>query len=303
MSLGSEADLEEESVRPSASLAALKLVRKRKHFGAALQLSATDAQELFSSAQCECRPFRDPHFDLRRHEVDVGVQAAPPTRHAAAQAKGGLARSSAAQTQPRENEAPPDALRGDAVRAFLGRAVPFYESALQQNEVFDVFEDDFSGLGDDDAGGGGGGGKGDHHSISESQSFTDLAFSKGRTVSCIGWLPGRKNMVAVSCTDLLSFEDRLQLDGVARTSAVLVWSFADAIHPQYVLEAPSDVCSFQFNPLHPSVVVGGLYNGQVVQWDVSGVQDQARRRRRVTSPALAPAKPPPPTPPLDPSER
>lgn len=268
----------EESVAPSDELVALKLVKKRKHFGAPLQLSDKDSQELFTSAQCECRPFRDPNFDLRRMELDAGVQAVPPSRDAASQAKGGLSKNSNAQTQPREGEVPPDALRSDDMRAFLGRAVPYYEAALQQNECFDVFEDDFSGLGEDDNAPGG---KGDL-SISESQSFTDLAYSKGRTVSCIGWVPGRKDMVAVSCTDLLSFEERLELDGVVRTSAVLVWAFADAIHPQFVLEAPSDVYSFQFNPAMPSVVVGGLYNGQVVQWDVSGVQDQARACTRGT---------------------
>ena len=117
-------------------------------------------------------------------------------------------------------------------------------------------------------------------SITETQSFTDLAYSKGRTVSCIDWLPGRKGMVAVSCTDLLSFEERLELDGVVRSSAILVWSFADAIHPQYVLEAPSDIYSFRFNPLHPNIAVGGLYNGQVLQWDVSAAQELVGKKEK-----------------------
>ena len=74
------------------------------------------------------------------------------------------------------------------------------------------------------------GGKGDL-SITETQSFTDLAYSKGRTVSCIDWLPGRKGMVAVSCTDLLSFEERLELDGCVRTSAILARSARPASQP------------------------------------------------------------------------
>ena len=57
-----------------------------------------------------------------------------------------------------------------------------------------------------------------------------------------------------------------------------MWSFADAIHPQYVLEAPSDIYSFRFNATHSALVVGGLYNGQVVQWDVSSVQEQVGKK-------------------------
>ena len=47
------------------------------------------------------------------------------------------------------------------------------------------------------------------------------------------------------------------------TSAILVWSFQEPIHPQFVLEAPFDVFSFGFNPSKPEFVTGGLHNGQV----------------------------------------
>ena len=64
-------------------------------------------QELWTSAQSECRPFRDPNFDLRRLELEAAVQAALPTADVATQAKGGLKRTGAVQTQPREGEACP----------------------------------------------------------------------------------------------------------------------------------------------------------------------------------------------------
>ena len=62
------------------------------------------------------------------------------------------------------------------------------DDALQQNEVTNIFEDDFAFLGDDD----GGNGNRKENTISEYQSFTDLQHSKGRIVSAIHWLPHRK---------------------------------------------------------------------------------------------------------------
>lgn len=62
------------------------------------------------------------------------------------------------------------------------------DDALQQNEVTNIFEDDFAFLGDDD----GGNGNRKENTISEYQSFTDLQHSKGRVVSAIHWLPHRK---------------------------------------------------------------------------------------------------------------
>lgn len=60
--------------------------------------------------------------------------------------------------------------------------------ALQQNEVTNIFEDDFAFLGDDDSGTG----NRKENTISEYQSFTDLQHSKGKAVSAIHWLPHRK---------------------------------------------------------------------------------------------------------------
>ena len=65
---------------------------------------------------------------------------------------------------------------------------PRCDEALQQNEVTNIFEDDFAFLGDDDSGTG----NRKENTISEYQSFTDLQHSKGKAVSAIHWLPHRK---------------------------------------------------------------------------------------------------------------
>ncbi|KAF5836394.1 hypothetical protein DUNSADRAFT_5963 [Dunaliella salina] len=36
----------------------------------------------------------------------------------------------------------------------------------------------------------------------------------------------------------------------------------DPIHPEYVLQAPFEVFSFQYNPSNPDIIAGGCYNGQ-----------------------------------------
>lgn len=62
------------------------------------------------------------------------------------------------------------------------------EAALLENEVVDVMADELEGLGEE---GGEGGGRRDR-AISEVQSCSELQYSKGRVISAVQWLPGRK---------------------------------------------------------------------------------------------------------------
>ena len=64
------------------------------------------------------------------------------------------------------------------------------EAALLENEVVDVMADELEGLGEE---GGEGGGRRDR-AISEVQSCSELQYSKGRVISAVQWLPGRKVM-------------------------------------------------------------------------------------------------------------
>ena len=68
----------------------------------------------------------------------------------------------------------------------------------------------------------------------EYQSFTDLQFSKDKMITCIQWHPTIKGVVATSVAEKLSFDQRI--DNAAKVimtpSLILIWSFADPIHPQ-----------------------------------------------------------------------
>jgi len=150
------------------------------------------------------------------------------------------------------------------------------EEALQQNEAFDIFENEFAALADDDSAPG----NKSENVITEYQSFTDLTYSKGKLVSCIDWMTVRKGEVAVACSEPLSFEERVEASGRMQPSAILIWNFIDPIHPQYVLESPMDVFCFQFNPVNQNLVAAGLLNGQVVLWDTSSMQEQVRKKEK-----------------------
>jgi dynein intermediate chain 3, axonemal len=108
------------------------------------------------------------------------------------------------------------------------------ERAIQQNEIVDIFCDDYLGMGEDepilD--------RGHHTMLQEYQSFTDLKNSKNHCISCIDWHPTQKGIVAVSCISRYSYEDRVDMGCNIRPKAslILVWSFQDPIHPQVLVE-------------------------------------------------------------------
>eukprot|EP00003_Mantamonas_plastica_P023996 TRINITY_DN440_c1_g1_i1.p1 TRINITY_DN440_c1_g1~~TRINITY_DN440_c1_g1_i1.p1 ORF type:complete len:633 (-),score=221.70 TRINITY_DN440_c1_g1_i1:15-1913(-) len=81
-------------------------------------------------------------------------------------------------------------------------------------------------------------------------------------------------MVAVACTEKKTLERRIEDSGSVQSSYILVWNFADPIHPQYVLEAPGELSTFKINPNNPEIVVGGMMSGQVVYWELSTTESQ-----------------------------
>ena len=145
-----------------------------------------------------------------------------------------------------------------------------------QNEITNIFRDDLSSLNDEADGGGGGSRK--ETLVSEAQSFTHLTYSKNKVVSAIQWLPHRKGVVAVACTEAQSHAERVARMGRTAPAHILLWNFRDPIHPELVLQSPWEVFSFQFNPLQPDLLTGGCYNGQVVLWDLSSEADRLSRR-------------------------
>ena len=156
---------------------------------------------------------------------------------------------------------------------FLKSASRKIEESLQQNEVVDIFRGDFSSLVDEETVSFG---NRSENSLPELRTFTDLKYSKNKILKCIDWHPRSKKIVAVSCAENVSFDERVKNSGRAVDAYVLVWNFQDLIHPQLVLQSPLEVQCFRFNPTAPHLIAGGTISGQVVLWDISESMEKLR---------------------------
>ena len=278
-SLGSEIEILEARTVQTRERISVSFARSRKEFNQSLEFTDKDAQELWNGSQMECRPYKDVKFDLQRVQFDAGCQSMGNKEHKEVQAT----------RQPLLNKSTQYCARSIGTAAnlmsvmespgfsnFLNGIGALCDDALQQNEVMDIFEDDFAALADEDSAPG----NRSEAAISEYQSFTHLTYSKNKLVSSIDWLPNRRGIVAVATTEPLSFDERIERAGRVTTSAILIWNFKDPIHPQCVLESPSDIMCFRFNEQHPELVAGGMYNGQVVLWDTSPAAGRTGAGRR-----------------------
>ena len=278
-SLGSEAEIVEEAIHKTRDPYVLAMVRKRREFGAAYKFSDRDAQEDPNLTQNDCRPYKDPNFELRRKELSVGVQAIPESADAKAQTTWFRPMNKALQydyisMKPREAV---DLLDSAAMRAFLVDIKPQLDDALQQNETVDIFADDFAELAEDEATLGN---KNDTE-LKELQSYYHLEYCGSRKLTFIQWQPREKGVVAVSGARNMSFDDRVAVSGKVNTGYILLWNQADPINPQYVLEAPGDIYCFRFCPSDQDLIIGGLESGQVAVWNLVQARTAAREAKQL----------------------
>ncbi|CAH1773609.1 unnamed protein product [Owenia fusiformis] len=278
ISYGSEKEIAEEAVVETRKPISISVKRLRREFGAPVKFTDRNVADA-KDGYIECTPYEDKTPDVKKVELTKSIQAVPQFIDQGCQTTWRHPRNAEVQYYPREfneeelkveNENP-------KVGEFLKSVAPRFQLALQQNEIMDVFADDWNQLGDDDSGFGS---KADNH-LKEYQSFTDLQFSKDKTITCIDWHPTIKGIVAVSASEKISFDDRIDnAEKIIMTpSLILIWSFADPIHPQLLLEAPDDIYSFKFCNTDPNIIAGGCMNGQLVLWDISQHIDRLKAPR------------------------
>uniref|UniRef100_A0A8C7FYT7 Dynein axonemal intermediate chain 3 n=1 Tax=Oncorhynchus kisutch TaxID=8019 RepID=A0A8C7FYT7_ONCKI len=276
ISLGSEQEIEEESVTDSRPR--YRISRVRREFGSPIFFSDRNAMET-KDGFIECTPYQDKNFSLKQMERHTGVQTIPNLKSSSTQTQWTYPRSMCTQYEPREfsEEKKENCLQSEKLKNFVNSVASRFEMAIQQNEIMDVFFDDWKALSEEDSGYGR---KADPH-LKEYQSFTDLHFSKEKTISNINWHPTINGVIAVAVTERLSFEDRINGSTklLLNPSLILFWSFSDPINPQLLLECPDDVFSFEFCPSDPNIIVGGCMNGQVVLWDISTHVEQLQGTR------------------------
>lgn len=278
ISFGSEQEVMDEMVpvRPKISLT---VGRKRHEFGAPVEFSdRIDSEEKLPDS-INCTAYEDETFTLMKKELDKGVQHVPELTNIVTQTNWPCPRNANVQYSPRSNpdEVNEEIMVSEDMLDFFQNVMPRFELALQQNATLDIFTNDYTNLGEEDKSFGS---KSDNH-LKEYQSFTDLQFSKNKTISFIQWHPTIKGLIAVSCMEHMSFYQRV--DSLSKClmtrSLILIWSFADPIHPLLLLEAPDDIVCFQFNPVEPDLICGGCINGQIVMWDISKYSDLMKNHR------------------------
>ncbi|XP_042318126.1 dynein axonemal intermediate chain 3 isoform X2 [Sceloporus undulatus] len=278
VSLGSEKEIEEESVKESRSRIKFMISRPHKEFGVRIKFhkrnASTDKQ-----GYVDCTSYQDKNFTIRQLEKHTATQVVPEEKVTGTQTKWTYPKNATTQYHPREfsDEEKERYLSSEELKNFLLNVALRIEVALQQNEIMNAFFDDWKALAEDETGFVG---KSDVF-LKEYQSFTDLHYLKDRTISCICWHPTIYGIIAVAVTERLSYEDRVQQSGklLLWKAPILFWSFADPIHPQLMLECPEDIYCFQFSPSDPNIIAGGCMNGQIVLWDISEYQERLQNAK------------------------
>ncbi|RHY01402.1 hypothetical protein DYB36_002923 [Aphanomyces astaci] len=265
------------SIHATRAVISISVTRRAEEFNADYKFSDRDADQCF----VECRQHKDPNYDLTRMEQDVGLQGIPDLIDNTTQTSWFRAVNSALQYEPikfpsdlRDRE-----MQSNRMQTFLATVLPRMEEALQQNETLDIFMDPLAILAEEEMA------TGQHktdNNIKELRTFTDLVYSKNKTLPSIDWHPKKSGVVAVAAATNSSFSKRADATDKVDGSYILLWNFADLIHPQLMMEAPQDVMAVRFNPTQPGIVVAGLFNGQVCVWDISKAEGQISKKKAKT---------------------
>ncbi|NXG57942.1 WDR63 protein, partial [Hemiprocne comata] len=280
VSLGSEKEVEEESVKDTVKKVKFMISRARRKFGAPITYTDKNASQVKDS-YVECTSYQDKTFSNKILEKDVGIQMVPKVREATTQTNWTYRKNAAVQYFPRQlsNEEKEESLTSEKLKDFLTSVRFSTEIALQQNEIMNAFFDDWKALAEDESSPGG---KPDV-SLKAYQSFTDLHYLKDRTISCVCWHPTIYGIIAVSARQQLSSEEQVNLSDkpLMQQSVILFWSFFCPNHPQLILECPEDIYCFQFSPSDPNIIAGGCTNGQLVLWDISQHEEKLQNEKNV----------------------
>ncbi|XP_066181241.1 dynein axonemal intermediate chain 3 isoform X2 [Sylvia atricapilla] len=266
VSLGSEKEVEEESFKERDTKIKFKISRVRRKFGAPITFTDKNASD-DKDSYAECTAYEDDTFSIKMLERDVGLQIVPKLRETSTQTKWTYPKNASTQYCPRQlsDEAKAESLSSETLKKFLTAVHLRMEIALQQNEIMNVFFDDWKALAEDQEEG-----EPDVY-LKAYQSFTDVQYLKNRTISCVRWHPTIYGIIALSARQQPLYEEKVNLSNksLLHKSVILLWSFFDPICLQLVLKAPEDIYCFQFSPSDPNIIAGGCVDGQVVLWDIS----------------------------------
>ncbi|XP_051803637.1 dynein axonemal intermediate chain 3 isoform X2 [Acanthochromis polyacanthus] len=264
ISLGSEQEIDEESVTETREKLCYKFSRVRRKFGVPVCFSDRNTAAAKDS-YLECASYQDSRFSIKQMQRDCGTQAVPRLQSSSAQTQWRFQKNICTQYYPRElhEEDIDSTVQAESLTNLFNSVTPRVLQALQQEEIMNVFLDDCKALGtlaetDDWSG-----------KVSEDlvlhYAFTNQKYTKDKKISSINWHPTIFGVIAVALTD----KKKVQLDESSASIGIVFYSFSDPSNPQLLLECPCDISAFEFNPSNPNIIVGGCVTGQVVLWDIS----------------------------------
>jgi len=223
-----------------------------------------------SSGSVGFRSKLDPNFELRRKELDLGLQAGPSlfANHsdASTQTTANTKRNASTTYTPQTRSRDARTLLTPSFVNFLDDACFEAERALQQNETVDMFMDDMRSIRPDVTLALG---NENEATMTPLRTFIHLLYSKDKRLSSVDWHPTRPGVVLVTCVENITFDVRCDIDGQARDAFNLIWNFRDLLQPEKILRSPFETTRCKFNPSDPDIVVGGLLSGQVILWKVA----------------------------------
>eukprot|EP00484_Ammonia_sp_Unknown_P022624 CAMPEP_0197023826 /NCGR_PEP_ID=MMETSP1384-20130603/4466_1 /TAXON_ID=29189 /ORGANISM="Ammonia sp." /LENGTH=1061 /DNA_ID=CAMNT_0042452103 /DNA_START=67 /DNA_END=3252 /DNA_ORIENTATION=+ len=170
----------------------------------------------------------------------------------------------------------------EKLEQFLEDVCNEFETMLTDNNLVNIFQDDFALFTDRDKELGL---DTKTENIKEMQNFVDLNWSRGKKISDIHWMPSNEskpnNIVAVSCIENMSFDERVDIMNKSRISTILLWNLSHILlRAQIILTAPADIFTFKFHPNNSNIVIGGLETGQVALWDLNDCHYQQQQQQQ-----------------------
>ncbi|XP_068445744.1 dynein axonemal intermediate chain 3 isoform X2 [Clinocottus analis] len=238
ISLGSEHEIDEQSVKETREKLCFKFSKVRRKFGLPVSFSDRNTADA-KDGHIECASNHDSRFSIKQMQRDCGIQAVSRLQSSSAQTQWKLPRNVFTQYTPIEYsyEEKEKILQCEDLKNFCNSVTPRFLQALQQERITNVFFDDWDALGkaaeDSDW----------SRKVSEGlmlyQAFTDQNYTKDKKISSVNWHPTFYGVIAVALTDLNPEKKEEQLNKSAtlvfKASLILFYSFSDPSVPQVVL--------------------------------------------------------------------
>ena len=265
-SLGSEAEVEEEQWQPSAPSLTFEYAKTTRSKPVLSDSNPNIVNYLATAG---------PDFisSTTRMEQNIGVQAVQLTREISVQT---VRKQLVASETQYEAITIPDSRIAELLTNvdfidFLSVTEKLVESALVENTLFDLNHDIYAALAVE---------SGDIDfvveresklELMEVQSFSDLQYTKQKSVSFMEWHPEIPGVFAMSTCSRATMNERIEQSFKIKTrqSTISFWCTTRPHKALLFLDAPDDIMVFGFHPQDNSVIIAGCVNGQVVLWDIS----------------------------------